>query len=171
MCWETRLKPYLKECTADKDIPTFKIVRQNPFTYGFRPIYYPNGITYVVGVPMHLLKPMVLENDTYANSVVINQGFHSYHASDVTTEFSGICIWVIADKGRGMTLDHISHDGIYYKMSCVIPKGAHYYKNERGEFVSDSILPIDSTFIGKIDMTERRKKGLEQIDKTLNKIL
>lgn len=166
MCWEAKKKEYLVKHIAEEDIPTFKIVKGTG-GHKFLPIYFPN-VYYVIGVVQQSLKELTVLDGTwaYAGSGVINEGFHSYKENYIATEFSGLAIWVMS---KSYALDHIVRDGEYYKLSCVIPKGATYYENEHGEFVSNAILPVDATFVGKINLMERRNRVEKEIDVLINK--
>ncbi len=150
MCWKTNnLKPIKKK--AKEDIPVFKIVRVNEddviMSY-YKQFFYKCGKTYNTEIGKMQKTEYQVDPIHY-----IEEGFHSYSA-DCTYNYCGKVIpsdlvgfsclkeaMVVLLEGKEIFCDTlVSRDGFKVKkLNCIIPKGAEYYLNETGEYVSNQI--------------------------------
>lgn len=130
MCWATNKKAVCE--IAKEDIRIFKVCSPsaiNPevlissywgFTYELNKVYSAKKELEVLSC---------LNDICYSE---VHEGFHSY-ASDCTILKNGIIsIW-----NSNKFLDSYNSDDVI--VYGYIPKGANYYLNERGEYVSDKI--------------------------------
>ena len=129
MCWITYKE--VKCETAKEDIRIFKVClpSKSPevlisayqeFEYTLNKIYSAK----------EELKLTVYGRDSYYGEV--NKGFHSYSPNCTIKKETIVSIW----NGHQFLDSYDSYSIIVYGY---IPKGAHYYLNEAGEYVSDKI--------------------------------
>ena len=125
MCWSNHLIPDLQ--IAKEDIPIFKVLNDDfsayylDFTYNLNEEY-----------------KTVLDDPTFIrrySSWIVNSGFHSYSTSCVIIKQSinSICI----HSPRSVVNDYYHN---FLVVDGIIPKGAQYYLNDDGEYVSDKIM-------------------------------
>jgi hypothetical protein len=132
MCWESHSIPELK--IASEDIPVFKVVKKDHSAY-YQPFYYYSlNMVYTtnLGTPLGYI---------WMCQYQINEGFHSYSTEKckvITLNGDSINTY-ISVLYNNIRLDHYVNATV---MKCVIPKGAQYYLNNRGEYVSNKIKPI-----------------------------
>ena len=146
MCWITYDKTRSHQIKAEKDIKVFKIVE--PVDENIvKPYYmYQTGMVYMVGMTYttEMYEP-VDQKGTY----VIEIGFHSYGKdcpmafTDKTNLIFTHLIEVFSKNDKNVRIGRYETHFDIGVINCTIPKGATYYENENGEFVSDSIR-IDS---------------------------
>ena len=149
MCWNTKIERFSKQKTADCDIPCFKVCHVGSLTgkaispYHYK--IYEEGVTYTeqMDEPEHLSPkgPFKSLHDNWN----ISKGLHSYKGENVEVKFEKYKKLIIArrftsDTGHSYTYRRLCIE--YRIVKCVIPKGAHYYENEKGELVSDSLKVI-----------------------------
>lgn len=129
MCWTTYKEVKCK--TAEKDIRIFKVCSPSNspevFISAYREFEYTLNKTYDVKKELELI---MYGKDTYYGE--INEGFHSYSPNCTIKNETIISIW-----NDHQFLDSYDSDSII--VYGYIPKGAHYYRNEAGEYVSDKI--------------------------------
>lgn len=146
MCWQTRYRTKLK--VAEDNIPVTKIVRVSS---DIIQAYYVPKFTYSIGVIFHskLDSPYL-----YGSSWRVQRVFHSYKPSCPIELCKTFCSdgWYLVVKNLiGVISD--SYVPFFFSdlgiMSCIIPKGSHYYVNHSGQCVSDTIKIIN---VYKIDI-------------------
>ena len=127
MCWKSKLMP--QKLVAKRDIPIVKILAPNMCAYFFRGFQYDLNKRYLT----KLEKPKWnLLHDNY----IINHGFHSY-SKKVKMAIDEDYIHVFYPScGVYMTV----YSSVANIVNGIIPKGSHYYLNDDGEYVSDSII-------------------------------
>ena len=153
MCWFTRKPEYLEKHTATEDIKVLKFVWEHPDKrkrLSF--ISYFRDFVYTIG---NLYETDMNDPTEYQNSIgkweaaIIDKGFHSYTEDGVEPKVFNSPITI------GMIRVHILLNDIeidrylvgqeYLKdlkiLKCIIPKGAEYYLNEGGYYVSNKIIP------------------------------
>lgn len=132
MCWTNHLK--IAACVADKDIPVFKICHYLDSTSicGYYTYFH-----YELNKVYELEKELVLCHNSYTNKYEISAGFHSYNKNCSATKRDNI---LKVTSHQGDLLDNYNPWCI--KVCGYIPKGSHYYLNDRGEYVSDAIFLI-----------------------------
>ena len=130
MCWVTNIKAVCK--IAKEDIKIFKVCSPsdvNPeilissywgFKYELNKVYSTE----------EKLEVMVCFSDVCYSE--IHKGFHSFASDCTIIKNSVIAIW-----NSNRFLDSYNWDDVI--VYGYIPEGAHYYLNERGEYVSDKI--------------------------------
>lgn len=123
MCWISKIKP-VKQYAYD-DIVVYKVLIERrglrspyvqSFTWELNTIYESN-----LDYPKLCIKEWIYSFINYE----INKGFHSCAKGYTLNQYylALICIYPSAE--------------IY---ECIIPKGSYYYKNSRGEYVSDKLI-------------------------------
>ena len=133
MCWVTSKTPQSK--LAEEDISVFKIVRRHLQAY-YQDFQYSIGEVFKTEMSVPLFSPCKV--------FYIEEGFHSYSNQECKTAFTETLSEPI------ITVFHVFHGELHRLdsyvdgciLECVIPKGSVYYKNPRGEYVSDKIKPI-----------------------------
>ena len=166
MCWSTEYFP--EKRTADKNIPIIKAVVKKENAWGntdLSPIFpyymtstmtYELNKTYVGTIGKINEFHMSVEDRIY---YWIDQGFHSYHFdtcsySEGIDVFERQMIYIKTENGyediyekKLMRFNFASPFNVKqcdklnsFIIKGYIPKGSEYYKNERGEIVSDSIV-------------------------------
>ena len=133
MCWLT-YKEENNECkVATEDIPIYKILYTTlQSIYRFHE-YSLNKVYNLVMAKRAYEIPSKINGSSYS----ITFGFHSY-SSEMTyiRRCSKQVFWVCESKGT--RLDTFASNMI--RVNGFIPKGSHYFLNEKGEYVSDSIV-------------------------------
>lgn len=123
MCW-TANKKSVKLQIADKEIPVFKVVYKD-LSSVYAIFRYTIGKTY-------RLKVLWLDNNE------INIGFHSY-IPNVTLRPDDDLVII---EFEGIYLDYQFWSNVAI-LECVIPIGAQYCVNEKGEVVSNQIKVLN----------------------------
>ena len=155
MCWEG----LCNKKVADKDIKVYKVLLKYEDKYV--PYYLSDKLAYEVG---KLYKQeMVVEECYYDTSKVVNVGFHSYSMERTyvkrTSNYFGLVLYKLYTKMGGyfeyyfdgkhnnveVTNGFLSDktiilNGAVHFVKCIIPKGAEYFENEKGEIVSNMII-------------------------------
>lgn len=132
MCWTSHFK--IAICTADKDIPIFKICNyfDNTSISGYYTYFH-----YELNKVYKLEKELILCHNSYTNKYEISAGFHSYTKNCSATKRDGV---LKVTSSFGYLLDNYNP---WCKKVCgYIPKGSHYYLNNKEEYVSDAICLI-----------------------------
>lgn len=149
MCWNTRIERLSKQKTADCDIPCFKVcnagAEAGQAISPYRCKIYKEGVTYTEQMDEPELWSPIGPLVSLHNNWNINKGLHSYKGKNVEVKFEKYnnLIFgrrIISDTGNSYTYRLRRFN--YTIVKCVIPKGAHYYENEKGELVSDSLKVI-----------------------------
>ena len=129
MCWTNNFK--IAVCTADKDIPIFKICHYLDNT---SLCSYYSYFEYELNKVYKLEEKLSLYYNDYMMQYEISKGFHSYDKScSVNKKPSAL---TIVSYYRDLLDNYNPH---CVKVRGYIPKGSHYYLNTIGEYVSDSI--------------------------------
>lgn len=135
MCWVSYCINNMNKHIAKKDIHVYKVAMRVGCDMAIAPFYrkfsYTLGVTYG---KLKSLEPVYYPHD----ECIINEGFHSYRSFER-----------LLKKGKSFK-DHPYYRGLaIYK--AVIPTGAEYYVNEKGEVVSNQLKIIESlTFLSEI---------------------
>lgn len=142
MCWTGHLLS--DRHVATKDIPVYKIITHNGWSYSgyYNYFAYAPRNTYHVTGGLH---PHIIHKDSgYCR---VEQGFHSYSANntrlvlklneDCETHHAIIYVDDLTTYIDGY--DERCGGRKIYLMACTIPKGAEYYENNNGEIVSETI--------------------------------
>lgn len=136
MCWRSKK---IVKCVAEEDINVFKIVT-----------LYLNGKTKLTSYFFDHVYTLGQTVSSYIelcpNEKKIEKGLHSYDTSCEIGRLSVTPSVLVYDSDKGEENIGIYEQWSYAylaKMNCVIPKGAVYYRNEYGEYVSDKLTPID----------------------------
>lgn len=127
MCWVSYCINNMNKHIAKKDIYVYKVAMRVGCDMAIAPFYrefsYTLGVTYG---KLKSLEPVYYPHD----ECIINEGFHSYRSFKRVLE-----------NGKSFK-DHPYYRGLaIYK--AVIPTGAEYYVNEKGEVVSNQLKIID----------------------------
>lgn len=125
MCWITYKKELIKPEVAEDNIVCNKLVYLHPNNI-IESIHF--SFKYKINVLYELDKETSVLN--FINGInIIEYGFHSY-----TTDIK-------FDLQRGLKeIPYMNiHKKPYALASCIIPKGARYFLNEYGEYVSNKI--------------------------------
>lgn len=129
MCWITYKGAKCK--TAEKDIRIFKVCSPSNspevLISAYREFEY--TLNKIYSAEEELILTMYGKDTNYGK---INKGFHSYSPNCSIKNETIISIWY----DRQFLGSYDSDSIIVYGY---IPKGAHYYLNEEGEYVSDKI--------------------------------
>lgn len=129
MCWIS------KECIkqiAEEDIPVFKIVCNDKCSL-YRIFPYEENTEYSLEKDIDVHENVIM-------NFFINEGFHSYCKKceiRITDTYSEGFFQVINLIGTILLCD-----GYHLILECLIPKGATYYINEKGECVSDKLKTL-----------------------------
>lgn len=130
MCWATNVKAVCE--IAEEDIRIFKVcsssyinpeVLISPY-WGFK---YELNKVYSTEEELEFM--VCFSDNVYCE---IHEGFHSYASDCTILKHTVISIW-----NNNIFLDSYNTDDVI--VYGYIPKGAHYYLNERREYVSDKI--------------------------------
>ena len=126
MCWKSNCRPVLR--TAEKPIITKKLVRVDG-NYMYSPLFMFPWTTNRVA-SSSIGKIYMNSNENYS----IEEGLHSAsHIEILHYEHSSAAIF-----GGGMLL--LSPVYHYKIVEAIIPKGARYYVNIHGEYVSNKLI-------------------------------
>ena len=131
MCWTSK---NVEKEIASEDIKVFKIVTNE-------------GISYFEGFPYTLNKQYKIDKINIRekkNCFSVQKGFHSYSKDCKILEKRhpyGFKIGKCCVFYNHLPLCSYINSKII-KMECIIPKDSEYYLNDRGEYVSNSIIPI-----------------------------
>lgn len=132
MCWIGDYKNLKK---TEKDIPVFKILYRSSETTTLFSIYQ--------NFPYMLHKKVVsrVEVESWINTTVcrISEAIHSYSPELIHIKSSSLSYRVFIYY-LNEWLDIFPTDGSYVRVNGIIPKGSTYAINDRGEYVSDSII-------------------------------
>lgn len=132
MCWCAISQEDMQMKTADTPIKVFKVCRkdlynkQRVFAY-YMEFQYKEGETY------KLPTSAMFEIQTWYRY----DGFHSY-SQDVKVSFYRGEYLAVRSQNMGF-IDYLQLNQNLVIVECTIPKGTHYYMNQRGEIVSDQI--------------------------------
>ena len=168
MCWASRIKP--KRSIAIRDIPVYKILTYDPATDGYiSPFYYwrykfKEKAESILDIPQLGTAFRSIPDPIY----FIDKGLHSYRKKslrkgqkrpyssyiEVITQGLSISRYKISVDWR---LKYLKREVL---CSAHIPKGASYYLNECGEYVSDTLV------IDKVLDVDKELKTLD-IDKRI----
>lgn len=129
MCWLTYKEENSKCKVATEDIPIYKILHttlQSIYRfheYSLNKVYNETMVTHAYRINV----------STYS----VTLGYHSYspEMTYIKCGLNGV-FWVCESKGT--RLDTFTYNMI--RVNGFIPKGSHYFLNEKGEYVSDSIV-------------------------------
>ena len=137
MCWcsYTEEKPHYK--IAKEDIPVYKVVRKEEDYY--RPWYIANGTRYQPGEEyMVVMEAPYPDPMDFKKSYIMKYGFHSYDCTKTRLESKDISYYIFT-RWDCLIDSYHKFGGKTVVIDCVIPKGARYYVNTRGEYVSNRI--------------------------------
>ena len=146
MCWKSKIKP-IKEI-SEEDITVIKVLKQ----YDNKEEYYSpfQDYRYFIGKKQPVINQIKILEPSFSDCTAIYNGYHSY-SINCYAEFENypddgyICDINVKDKYdskyigsyHSLILTFKTH---YIFAECIIPKGAEYYENEKGEFVSNTII-------------------------------
>jgi hypothetical protein len=139
MCWITKKKEYIERRVADSDIHVFKICYRyiDDKTDWYESAYY----NYVYEIGRHYRQELGIPDlNEFDNDYIIDEGFHSYDASSVRIGLSGCDHIQVILKSRFGGIFKNSSIRTVVRLNCIIPKGASYYVNEEGEYVSSELI-------------------------------
>ena len=134
MCWWAISQKDMQIKTADTPIKVFKVCcrnhynKQRVFSY-YMDFNYKEGETYKL--------PMYTGTRFDIQMWHRYDGFHSY-SQDVNITFYRDEYLAVRDQNMQF-IDYLQLKQNLVIAECTIPKGAHYYMNQRGEIVSDQI--------------------------------
>lgn len=129
--------------TAEEDLKVFKIVKYDNTAKNFISFYY--NYTYNKG--------KTYNSRIYGRCGIISEGLHSYAPTVKMADYK-ICVKLYNDV---LPSGHRFYYEVYqkgrtdctlYRMDCIIPKGAKYLFNHKGECVSDTLKVLKFTKIG-----------------------
>lgn len=134
MCWVSYCINNMNKHIAKKDTKVYKVAMKGCTDVAIAPYYinfeYELGITYG---KLESLKPTYFPHDECR----INEGFHSYRTFE-----------------RILKVKSFKSHPLYKALAvymAIIPKGAEYYVNEKGEVVSNQLKIIELlTFLSEI---------------------
>lgn len=143
MCWSAIKKSDINRLTAKDNIPVTKFVNvigENNIYSMFYDFNYNVGQVYKTNICLRKLNTL----DTF----VVENGFHSYYTKVKLLRINETRFSVIINS---LDLGFVwKHPSTYVKglgnlaiADCIIPKGAHYFLNYNGEYVSDAIKIIN----------------------------
>lgn len=144
MCWISIDKNDSVCHIANKDIKVFKIMKRvmNDDSYFYS--YYQN-YTYRQGRRY----TDEIELIPWGKCLRIDHGYHSYSSEDCHVEIEDNNRSIVVYKTNGIGLNSLyKNDFDVCVVKCIIPQGSKYYKNFKGEIVSDSII-IESEILEK----------------------
>lgn len=143
MCWYGKL---LSKQVAKDDIHCKKIIAYNSKDKFYFPYYIRYGEIkrYEIGKTYTSNLEIINVRTSVPNNCYIKDGLHCY-SWDVTVlanknKFCDSVLAVIDKKGgRDYYWFEKPQPGYPILVDCIIPKGATYYKNDRGEIVTDTL--------------------------------
>lgn len=130
MCWVTNVKAVCE--IAAEDIKIFKVCSPsdvNPEVLISPYLEFEYELNKVYSIEEELEVIVCFSDVSYCE---IYKGFHSYASDCTILKHAVIAIW-----NNNRFLDSYDTDDVIVR--GYIPKGAHYYLNERHEYVSDKI--------------------------------
>ena len=160
MCW-THLNAEKK--IAQEDIHVFKICRcikgkiRPYYFYNHSEIVYINGQTYTSPVILRDIHSLLTPKIT---KYVIDVGLHSYSCGCTVMPDDDETLCFLHDE-NGEECAYCTQDVCV--VLCSIPKGAEYYVNYNGEYVSN-LLRIESVVEGKVITKAESGKFTEKIN-------
>lgn len=163
MCWTTYKEELAKTRTADKDIKAFKVCRPTDDPNYAKPYYFNHYGDYKVGNTYFICADIFVRQirpPHLHTCYEIDRGYHSYNPEKVSVSIdenpmddaitllrndvkTPLHSYSVTRNDNGVKIDYFLLKRNLVKVNCTIPKGATYYENENGEFVSD-IIRIDS---------------------------
>lgn len=135
MCWKTRTKPVKR--VAKKDIKVNKVLIYNYYTNNFHSPYY--DFIWVRGVlyEQKLNVNVMTNGEDKVLYYYIKEGFHSgKNMRRKVEEYRGMHYIIYANNN--LLFHHVTNK--YIICDFIIPKGAEYYMNSNGDYVSDKIV-------------------------------
>jgi hypothetical protein len=139
MCWTGKLED---KRVADKSITVYKILAKrhnNTYVAPYMETIYEVGEMYTISS----LNPL---KTAFGCSYIINKGFHSFDKNCTVCYLPNYSTSVFGADGFFNCYITCWHAGdIAVIAKCTIPKGATYYRNYRGEIVSDTLI-IDEIY-------------------------
>lgn len=135
MCWIGNYKNLKK---TEKDIPVFKILyRYSKTSTTLLSVY--QDFPYVLN--RKVISKIEVESWRSANICEISKAIHSYSPELVYAILHREYIYYLNDLNHpDEYLDAFSTDGPFVRVNGIIPKGSTYAINDKGEYVSDSII-------------------------------
>lgn len=140
MCWTGLTNYGRNEQVAKENIPTTKLVIIWPYD-SIRSYYY--DFEYKLNIDYRLNEPLKFEVRS-GKYDTITKGFHSYSSKIKIRTYKNPLI--VTAEYNTITLDQLDITTINYHIKgsiaiadCIIPKGAHYFLNHHGEYVSNTI--------------------------------
>ena len=144
MCWIATTGVEYEEDIANDNIPVMKLVNMAPFNtiYSyFRNFEYElNHIYYVANFGLDI--------EAIGKAIYIRRGFHSY-STKIKIEKDPSIEAIIIEYGT-IVIDTLPAKCYVHNLEtnlaiadCIIPKGAHYFLNNHGEYVSNAIKIIN----------------------------
>ena len=135
MCW---IGKNIKH-KAKRNITVYKIVN-NCSGSGIRSYF--QRYEWEIG-KIHLSKfKIILLSQNCRNYIKIREGLHSY-SNKCQIDFRKYCYDIgITDKKHKYNFCYYLKSSKLCKLTCVIPKGAVYYYNDEGEYVSNKLIPV-----------------------------
>jgi len=140
MCWYSYKEPIKK--VAENDVPCFKVVQLNDdgslVSVYFEKVYKPKR-TY----KHKNIMPKKVNYTSKRYFSLIREGLHSY-ATDVEITIDNECSMIMVKEFVKVSKIPLwfSNNFKFAKVNCIIPKGAEYYENEQGEYVSTKLKVI-----------------------------
>lgn len=165
MCWISRTKP--KKSRAIRNIPVYKILTHDPITDRYMaPIMeweynFKEKAESILDIPQQGTLFRSIPDPVY----FINNGFHSYRKKSLRKKQKRLYssyIEVLTQSPSASKYE-ICVDWSYVSTkrevlcSAYIPRGALYYLNEYGEYVSDTLV-IDGILDVDKELKELKKK-------------
>ena len=126
MCWMTIKSKHKHPNVAKRDIVVGKFVKIDTGNNG-------NGV----------MKPLIFDDDDFIYK--FNERYTSKFRFIDTEKCKAILNGLHSlsiKKGKECKYPHMSPEKDIRYIECVIPKGATYYRNEFGEYVSNELIPI-----------------------------
>lgn len=148
MCWTTICKP--KKIKAEEDIVCYKFLFSNPEKYNKAVPYYRSLFAYnldkaqQVRIDINITELTFLNDETRAYEC--HEAFHSYGGECHLQHSMGIAMVTYEGHPVGCYFTNDEYINPFqsteslYIHKCIIPKGAVYYKNEKGEIISSDII-------------------------------
>lgn len=136
MCWSTTKRKHIRAHTADENVPIFKICNMpSPLEICAYYMYTRYHLCTLYEIP-EIEVERAERTDTGEFQYEIHKGFHSY--SDECKAFYNLVYNCIIVMTPCTNVHYFSSDVVL--VEGYIPKGSIYYKNSRGEIVSNKIV-------------------------------
>lgn len=155
MCWTTYKFP--KRRKAKKDVPIFKVLRKHQRAFFYPEFEYTLGKKYKTTKMKNYLSILyeyyILKHSVtiLKRSVTIHKAFHSY-SGDLRLDITESDATIHLKNGRFEIYHDYEQPVVAYG---VIPKGATYYVNEKGEIVSNEIILYSLKTLNKTNNNEK----------------